>query len=870
MHDNQRAVIRIAESRTLASAPGSTPAPLTQRRPAALSWPFTASSQPGSPAARQVIPPGGPVGLWPRLAWATLVLGLASGLLGADTGADKARKALSVLQSEASPADKAFACKQLAIWGGPEAVPALAPLLADEQLASWARIALEAIPGPAADAALREAAQRLTGLRLVGVINSIGVRADCQAIDLLRAKLTNADPEVASAAAVALGRIGGQEAARALTAALANVPDPVRSAVAQGAILCAERFLAEGQAAQAQALYDALRHAPVPKPRLLEATRGAILARQADGLSLLLETLRALDKDLFRIGLRAARELPGQAVTEALAAELERTPPARQPALLLALADRTDAAVLPALAAATRSGSRDLRLAALSVLEQKGDVTCVPVLLEAAVSTDAEVASSAKAALRRLPAGEVDADLATRLRQATGPTRQLLVELAGQRRIGAAVPELIKATDRAELPLRLAAIKALGETASIAELEVLTGLLARAKDQQELETVESALESACARLPDKAVCTDKLLARLPACATPARCAILRLLGSLATAPALAAVQTALASPEPTEQETAFRVLADWPEATALPALVDFYSRSTNATQRALALRGCVRLLSLASQPVAQTLKIYAQLVQRATGPDDRRLVLSGLAKVPDPAALKLVEPMLADPAIEAEAEQALLGIASGIVGLAPTEARALAARLKAQSKYAATRARANDLLETLDQVEDYIVAWQVAGPYTEPESGRSLFDTAFPPEKAGAAVSWKPLPAATQPKRPWMLDLLAALGGERRAAYARTFVWSESERPARVEFGTDDGYKLWWNGQLVQQANRSGAAVPGQFKANVTLRQGWNEVLLKVTQDTGPWEFCLRLRSPSGEKLEGIRQQATPPQPTSP
>lgn len=803
--------------------------------------------------------------------WVGLALVMVLGLVGgwaAEPGSDKARKALAVLQSDAAPADKAFACKQLAIWGGPEAVPALAPLLADEQLASWARIALEAIPGAAADAALREAAQRLTGLRLVGVINSIGVRRDPQATELLLAKLKDADPEVAAAAAVALGRIGGPQAAQALSSALgslAGAPEAVRSAVAQGAIRCAERFLAEGQPAQAQALYDAVRRAPVSKPRLLEATRGAILARGAEGLPLLLETLRAPDKDLFRIGLRAARELPGQAVTEALAAELSRLPQARQPAVLLAVADRSDAAVLPTLAAATRSSSRELRLAALSVLEEKGDVSCLAALLEAAVSDDAEVAGAAKAALRRLPAGQVDTELAARLRQATGLSRLLLVELAGHRRIGAAVPELIQAAEQPDPALRRAAIKALGETVGLAELEVLTGLLAKAKDQEELAAAEAALDSACSRLPDKAACTDKLLARFPACAAPARCAILRLLGSLGTAPALAAVQAALASPEPTEQEAAFRVLADWPEVSALPALVDFYQRTTNASQRTLALRGCVRLLSQGGQPVGQTLKTYAQLLAGARTPEDRRLVLSGLAKVADPAALKLVEPLASDPAIEAEAEQAMLGIASLTLGAAPEQARALASRLKAQSKHAATRARATDLLETLDKIEDYLTAWQVAGPYTEPEPGRSLFDTAFPPEKGSAEVVWKPLPAATQPKRPWMLDLLAALGGEHRVAYARTWVWSDSAQPARVELGSDDGHKLWLNGQLILQANRGGAAVPGQFKADVTLRQGWNAVLLKITQDTGPWEFCLRFRSPSGQKLAGLRHQAQPP-----
>ena len=41
-----------------------------------------------------------------------------------------------------------------------------------------------------------------------------------------------------------------------------------------------------------------------------------------------------------------------------------------------------------------------------------------------------------------------------------------------------------------------------------------------------------------------------------------------------------------------------------------------------------------------------------------------------------------------------------------------------------------------------------------------------------------------------------------------------------------------------------------GAATPDKFKVAVTLAKGWNEVLLKVVQDTGPWQFCLRITAP--------------------
>src|SRR4051812_23650280 len=163
---------------------------------------------------------------------------------GIKASADKEKEALAVLRSDAPKADKAIACKKLAIDGSGAAVGELARLLPDPELQSWARIALEAIPGSEADEALRKAADTLEGRLLVGVINSIGVRRDAKAVDQLAKRLEDKDAVVASAAAVALGHIGDAAATKALRAALASAPDKIRSAVAQGCILCAEQRLA--------------------------------------------------------------------------------------------------------------------------------------------------------------------------------------------------------------------------------------------------------------------------------------------------------------------------------------------------------------------------------------------------------------------------------------------------------------------------------------------------------------------------------------------------------------------------------------------------------------------------------------------------
>ena len=151
-----------------------------------------------------------------------------------NTSNDKEKTLLAVLRSDASPSEKAIACKKLAIDGSNEAVPDLAKLLSDPQLSSWARIALEVIPGEDAKKALRDAAKSLNGKLLVGMINSIGVRRDAKAVDSLTTRLQDNDTEVASAAAIALGRIGDAAATQSLRQALATVPANVRSAVAEG------------------------------------------------------------------------------------------------------------------------------------------------------------------------------------------------------------------------------------------------------------------------------------------------------------------------------------------------------------------------------------------------------------------------------------------------------------------------------------------------------------------------------------------------------------------------------------------------------------------------------------------------------------
>ena len=404
---------------------------------------------------------------------------------------------LAVLKSDAPKAEKAMACKRLAISGKADAVPALAALLSDPQLSSWARIALEAIPGEAAGAALREALDKVQGPQRLGVINSIAVRRDAKAIDALAARLKDADAEVASASTVALGKIGGQTAARALKASLATAPEGVRSAVAEGCIVCAERLAAAGQDADALLLFGAVTKASVPVQRVLEATRGLILVHGPFGTAILREQLQSAEKGRFALGLRVARELPGSQVTQMLLAELDKAPAPRQALLILALADRGDKTALPAVLQATKAGAEGARVAALRALQRLGDKSCVPVLLDAAADANDAVARAAIAALVDLPGADIDKELSGRVVKAEGRLRRALVEVAGRRPIPGVTAALCKAAADPDPVTRAAAFKALGATIEFAELDALLQGLAKVQDKDEAAVADGALVAAC-------------------------------------------------------------------------------------------------------------------------------------------------------------------------------------------------------------------------------------------------------------------------------------------------------------------------------------------------------------------------------------
>jgi len=103
------------------------------------------------------------------------------------------------------------------------------------------------------------------------------------------------------------------------------------------------------------------------------------------------------------------------------------------------------------------------------------------------------------------------------------------------------------------------------------------------------------------------------------------------------------------------------------------------------------------------------------------------------------------------------------------------------------------------------------------------------------------------------------INLVRVIGGNDCAAYLTTRIFADSEREAIIEAGSDDGIKIWWNGDQVLAKNEKRGAEPGQNMAQIRLTPGWNKILVKVNNGDGGWGVFLRITDMDGTPVEELQ-----------
>jgi len=793
---------------------------------------------------------------------------MATAQTGLDGGrAELAQRLGALLETDASFEAKQFACRQLAKIGTPKELPALAKLLTDEKYSDMARYGLGSIPGPEVDAALKAALGQTQGKVRIGIISTMAYRRNQEFLSVLIPLTMDGDNELARAALTAVGHIGGTQAAEALIRDLAAARLEDRFVVADALLACADGFVAQGQKDKASELYASMLKAEMPVLTQAAALRGLAAIGDPGAISQVLTALRSGESVMQKAGMSCIQLMQGSEITQEFAKEIPNLPVKTQVVLLEALGARGDVTALPEVKKALGSSELQVRVAAIRVLGQLGNASSVESLVAAAGAASAEERAAALASLRVLGGDGVEAALISSLTGAPGNVRPAIIRVLVDRNIVGAVPSLMKMASDLDARSAIEALKGLSVMADEKVTPALLKVLAEAQDDGVREAAEQAVTVLSRKISDQSRQAEAALAALTAEKRESiRCALIRVLGGIGNAPAFEAIRGVLGDSSEMVRETAVRALAQWPDTAAEEILLKVQQNNSNQTLRTLALRGLVRLLGAdTGRSSASLVETYQQILTRVNDAEERKLVLSGLSGIADVNALNLVEPFLKDDSVKAEAALSMLQIAAALSGTDSATAKKAIQKALAATDNPAVQQKAREVLKAVEQMEDFVTVWRVAGPYVKEATGYAqLFEEVFSPEREGnPGVEWKGIQAGTNPEKPWLLDLLKAMGGESRVAYARTFMHVDEEQKALFEIGSDDGVKVWINGQLVHANNAARALTPGSDRVNVTLGKGWNTVLLKITQNNQGWEYCLRLRKADGSHLDGVQIDAS-------
>ncbi|HOX36888.1 MAG TPA: HEAT repeat domain-containing protein [Candidatus Brocadiia bacterium] len=563
---------------------------------------------------------------------------------------------INLLRAGATVECKRFVCRQLRMIGTDKSVPALAALLTDAELSHMARYALEGIRTPAANAALLDALGKTKGRLRVGIIETIAARRDVGAVKAIALLTSDADMEVADAAATALGRIGGDEALAGLRGAREGIAPALRGNLVESFLLIAERSVKEGNPDKALGICRELLAGEKDSGSRAAAIRCMLSSGGEGAIEETLDLIRSEPAAVAALAMPALVAIPGEGATKIMASRLEALPVEAQPRLLDVLRLRGDRAALPAVTEATSSKDEATRVAAIAALGRVGDAGSASLLAEKAAKGNPAEKSAAKSALVILAAPGVDEAMIASLPKSDEQTQIEFIRAFIDRDARAAVPALVKVVSGGAGKARMEAMKALGELGGDENLPLLLDIMTRSEGKDTRFGAENAVGQICRRSVEKGKCAELLSGAYPDASVPAKCSILRVLGTIGGTQALAMHRTAITDAAGEIQDTAARGLSDWPDATPTDDLLKMARESAKETHRVLALRGYLRMIELpGNRPADERLAMCRTAMETARRVEEKKLAVAAVARIEDERAIEMIVGMMVDEELRAEA-----------------------------------------------------------------------------------------------------------------------------------------------------------------------------------------------------------------------
>lgn len=543
-----------------------------------------------------------------------------------------------------------------------EALAVLGPMLAQPEHVENARLALDRVPGADVDAQYVQALQVATGATRIALIQSVAAREIDAAIPALKALLADDDPTTRAEAGKALGRIGGAEA----LAALATAKDPLAPEVLDARLAAA---VDAGSDLAARVAAEIFENEAAPKSRRAAALAVLIRAKPAAG-GIISDVLKGDDAMFRQIAIGAITEIDDADMLAEIGGLLSEADVALQVPLLAAIAQSpAAAAATPAVLRALEAGASEVRLAAIAALGRMPGTTAVAERLAAIAAGSGAEARAATDSLARLRGPGIDEFVRARAAEGAVKLRAVYVRQIALRNLTGEIPFLLGLRSAPEPELRLEALDALRVIAPPAQQTAVIEWALGTEDRAEQNRAARALIAIILRDDDVATRTRHLVAALERADNDGRLVLLPVLSRVANEETLAAAGRFAMEANPEVAAAAVRELARWPDASALPLLVDVAMQTKVLDVREQAVRGAADFLARDRTIPPDQRSVHARtLIDLPLGAPAKNALLHVLSLCADEAALATVRRYADDPATAKAARDAIDALQSNLAG----------------------------------------------------------------------------------------------------------------------------------------------------------------------------------------------------------
>ncbi|HEY7120424.1 MAG TPA: HEAT repeat domain-containing protein [Tepidisphaeraceae bacterium] len=560
---------------------------------------------------------------------------------------------------------RTFLVNRLQEVGHDDAVPTLAPLLADEDLARHAAAALERVGTPAATDALNKALPSSTGAARVAIIKSLGMLRSAASIDEIAKSLDSDDKNLKAASIWALANLGSDRVTDALNQYVKQGPAYERSKGISWMLLAARRQAEAGRNPQCvQTCKSVMALASSGAAPVSAACAALHVLAETQGEAALPDLLEAAGSDHPQVrntALDAALLIPGEATTARFADRMKSLSPAAKVDVLSFLGRRKDAGARPAIQGATKDADPGVRVAAVAALVSLGREEAIPALIDRITSDQLEVARPAADMLARIPGDKPLTAAAEALGSAPAKSKVALLELLAARGARGQKDAVLKQTADTDASVRLAALRAMEKIATADDAPRLVELAVAAKDAGEVSAALRAATAAGAQIADAEHRADPFLAALANAKGDQRAAIERAMARVGGKRAFDTVLADAKSNDPATRDGAVRALAEWQDAAAIAPLLEVAkSDSADASLQVTAIRGVIQVAKAAEMSGADKAAAYQQAMDAAKRPEEKKMILGAVGNEKGQAFFDLAAGALDQPELQREAALAVI------------------------------------------------------------------------------------------------------------------------------------------------------------------------------------------------------------------